>query len=113
MYEARVEHDVQRVKSAWQRTSSLMALLANCHRDPKKRKPYTPADFDPFAEKPKSAPVGIDALRALLPLGHPERNKTSKPKLAPGPTPDFAVDIATRATEAITAPATDSPNPES
>lgn len=36
----------------WGRTSSLMALLANCHRDPKRRsRPFQPADFSPYPER--------------------------------------------------------------
>ena len=39
-----------RVQDAWQRTSHLMALLANVNRDPKKSKVFSPSDFDPFRE---------------------------------------------------------------
>lgn len=35
----------------WSRTSAEMALLANTVRDPKKTKPFTPSDFDPFAKE--------------------------------------------------------------
>lgn len=39
-----------RLRADWQQTSALMALIANCHRDPKaRRRPFTPAEFDPFA----------------------------------------------------------------
>ncbi len=31
----------------WNHTASLLALLANCHRDPKKTRPYRPAQFHP------------------------------------------------------------------
>lgn len=35
----------------WNHTGSLMALLANVHRDPKKKpSPYKPADFHPRKE---------------------------------------------------------------
>jgi len=40
------------VEDEWTRTASIMALIANCHRDDKKRtKPYTPNDFNPFGKK--------------------------------------------------------------
>ena len=32
----------------WTRTSAVLALLANAHRDPKKAGPYTPSDFHPL-----------------------------------------------------------------
>ncbi len=37
------------LKAQWMQTSSIMALLANIHRDPKKRrKAYRPDDFNPM-----------------------------------------------------------------
>ena len=36
-----------RIKQQWAHTASLMALLANAHRDPKKGRAFKPADFDP------------------------------------------------------------------
>jgi hypothetical protein len=44
MAAARSAHD-------WAIAASVMALLANCHRDPKKGRAAKPADFDPFAER--------------------------------------------------------------
>lgn len=38
-------------KDMWQHTSSVMALIANVNRDPKKGRPFKPADFNPYAEK--------------------------------------------------------------
>jgi hypothetical protein len=46
--------------AAWDTTSSLMALLANVHRDAKRRsEPYKPSDFHPHAvaEAPKPRPI--------------------------------------------------------
>jgi hypothetical protein len=40
-----------RCRERWRHTSALMALLANIHRDPKRHKPYKPADFDPYEAK--------------------------------------------------------------
>ncbi len=49
-------------RAAWQHTSLLAAPLWQAIRDPKK-KPLTPADFDPFAPAKSAAPQGIDDLR--------------------------------------------------
>jgi hypothetical protein len=38
----------ERQKSEWQRSSALMALIANVNRDPKHR-PFSPDDFSPYA----------------------------------------------------------------
>lgn len=38
-------------RDRWGRTSSLMALVANCHKDPKKGRPARPTDFNPFARR--------------------------------------------------------------
>ena len=48
MAEARRRHD-------WSIASSVMALIASVHRDPKKRRAFKPSDFDPFA--PPSPPT--------------------------------------------------------
>lgn len=44
-------------RDRWQHTASLMALLANCHRDPKKSRAFRPKDFHPF-EKSRRRPTG-------------------------------------------------------
>jgi len=54
-------------RSDWLRTSALMALLANAHRDPKKSRAFKPADFDPFAERTdETVKVGIGALKSVF-----------------------------------------------
>ena len=35
----------------WGRVSSLMAIIANAHRDPKRQRLSKPADFNPYCEK--------------------------------------------------------------
>ena len=40
-----------RGRAAWAHTASLLAMLANVNRDPKRTRPFQPADFDPYAEK--------------------------------------------------------------
>lgn len=36
-----------RSRADWGRTSVVLALLANAHRDPKKTRAFKPADFNP------------------------------------------------------------------
>jgi len=55
-----------RMKDDWSRTSSLMALLANCHRDPKKTPPYRPSDFDPFVKSRQPPIVGVEVLKDVF-----------------------------------------------
>jgi hypothetical protein len=41
-------------RDEWARTALVCSILANCHRDPKKKpRPYTPAEFNPFVKKDK------------------------------------------------------------
>jgi hypothetical protein len=59
-------------RDRWQHTASLMALLANCHRDAKKSRAFRPKDFHPF-ERPrrsqserKPPKVGIGVLKQVF-----------------------------------------------
>ena len=55
-----------RGKFEWSQTASLMALAANLVRDPKKGKAPSPADFNPFAQRPpKPVLKGKEMLAAL------------------------------------------------
>ena len=58
------------MRERWSHTSSLMALLANLHRDPKKGKRFSSEDFDPFARgtkrKPPAVPADITVLRDVF-----------------------------------------------
>jgi hypothetical protein len=52
----------------WNHTSSVLAMLANIHRDAKRSKVYHPADFNPHAKKriqPRTM-VGIEALNCAM-----------------------------------------------
>jgi hypothetical protein len=41
-----------RGRDEWARTALLCSILANCHRDPKKKpRPYSPSEFNPFMRK--------------------------------------------------------------
>lgn len=57
-----------RLRENWSRTSALMALIANTHRDPKKSRPFRPSDFDPFAPR-RAAPkekADVSILKAIF-----------------------------------------------
>jgi hypothetical protein len=57
-----------RSRALWNHTASVLALLANAHRDPKKTRPFTPSDFHPHHRR-KPAPaakVGITALKSVF-----------------------------------------------
>lgn len=62
-----------RQESDWSRTASVMALIANCNRDPKQRRePFAPQDFTPdrFRRRARQTPppmVGIEALKVFVP----------------------------------------------
>jgi hypothetical protein len=58
-----------RAKDEWARMSALLALLANCHRDPKKTRAFKPADFDPFAKRPAPIEVGMHAVKEFFTKG--------------------------------------------
>jgi hypothetical protein len=55
-----------RARDAWGRTSSLMALLANYHRDPKKSRAYRPSDFDPFSRTSQHIQADFALLREMF-----------------------------------------------
>lgn len=55
-----------RTRDAWSRTSALMALLANCHRDPKRTRAFRPRDFDLFATPGKPIKVDVGVLKEVF-----------------------------------------------
>jgi hypothetical protein len=55
-----------RQQADWTRTASLMALIANCHRDPKKQRAFRPSDFDPLARRSAPPKVGVDVLKDVF-----------------------------------------------
>ncbi len=57
-----------RSQQLWSHTSSVMALLANIHRDLKRSRSFKPSDFNPHA-KPSPPPlpkVGIQVLKQVF-----------------------------------------------
>ncbi len=55
-----------RMRDEWARTSSLLALIANAHRDPKKTRAFKPGDFDPFAKPTRPIKVGVEVLKDVF-----------------------------------------------
>jgi hypothetical protein len=64
-----------RSEQAWMHTSSLLALLANLHRDAKKTRTYKPSDFNPHLRRKTQTPekVEINLLKQIFvrPQGGP------------------------------------------
>ncbi len=54
------------MQDEWARTSSVMALIANAHRDPKKTRGYKPSDFDPFSKPNQPIKVGVEVLKDVF-----------------------------------------------
>lgn len=55
-----------RAKFEWGIASSLMALLANLNRDPKKGKPFKPSDFNPFIPAPPKIVLRGEEMKEAL-----------------------------------------------
>ena len=55
-----------RMREDWRHTSSVMALIANSNRDPKKSRPLKPRDFDPFAKSHQAVKVGVEILKEVF-----------------------------------------------
>lgn len=76
-----------RQRDEWTRTASMMALVANTQRDPKKGRPFRPADFDPFQHATSRTPkVGVGVLKSVFvdPLKRPPLDTSRTPDIAPG-----------------------------
>jgi hypothetical protein len=66
-----------RLECEWARTSSLMALIANCHRDASKRSSaFEPREFNPMVQTDQQGPVRkvsmADLSRIVLGNERPE-----------------------------------------
>ncbi len=56
-----------RAAERWNHTAALLALIANTHRDPHKRRPFVPADFLPSQRTASPPPVtDLSILRAVF-----------------------------------------------
>ena len=55
-----------RARERWAHTSSVMALIANVNRDPKKGRAFRPDDFNPYAPRqPAGIPLTADNIGLL------------------------------------------------
>ena len=55
-----------RSREAWNHTATLLAMLANIHRDPKKGRVFRPSDFNPHeARKKKGIPIRAGNIGVL------------------------------------------------
>lgn len=63
-----------RQRSEWARASTLMALIANAHRDAKKTRAFKPSDFDPFAQQEKQTVNDMALLKAMFTGQNKESN---------------------------------------
>lgn len=57
-----------RSQQAWAHTSSVLALVANLHRDPKRTRAYKPGDFNPHVRRKPvtTAKLGINVLKQVF-----------------------------------------------
>ena len=56
-----------RQRSAWERTSWVLALIANVNRDPKRQpRAFRPADFDPYAKEHQRPAVATKRAFELM-----------------------------------------------
>ena len=56
-------------RDAWAHTSTVLALIANVNRDPKKTPAFQPADFDPYRPRRSSrvdAKTGFEMLKSAF-----------------------------------------------
>jgi len=54
-----------RLQNEWAHTSSLLALIANVNRDPKKARAFKPADFNPHSKPDPDAPKPMADITVL------------------------------------------------
>ena len=75
-----------RQKVEWGQTASIMALLANCHRDPKKRpRPYTPDEFMPRSRPRRKAAISVERLTDEIIRVGQSRGVIPRPSRPPRP----------------------------
>ena len=55
-----------RAKDQWQHTSSLLALIANVNRDPKKTQEFKPSDFNPTLSTSRPDVIVVDKENVSL-----------------------------------------------
>lgn len=58
-----------RAARAWDHTASILAMLANINRDPKKKRSgYAPTEFHPFEQRAKrgTSPASLRRLKGMF-----------------------------------------------
>ena len=55
-----------RQRHDWSIAATVMSVLANIHRDPKRSRLMKPSDFDPFAKRQRPIPVGVSVLKDVF-----------------------------------------------
>lgn len=79
MAEGRQKHD-------WGQTASVLALIANCHRDPKKRpRPFAPDEFMPRSRPRRKAAVSVARLTDEIIRVGQSRGVIPRPSRPPRP----------------------------
>lgn len=48
-----------RSREAWNHTAAVLAMLANCHRDPKKSRAFEPEDFHPHEPRQRGPAIRV------------------------------------------------------
>ncbi len=59
MLDGRQRHD-------WSIAATVMSVLANIHRDPKRSRQMKPSDFDPFAKQSRPVKVDVSVLKDVF-----------------------------------------------
>ena len=59
MLDGRQRHD-------WSIAASVMSVMANLHRDPKRSRRLNPSDFDPFMTRQRPVKVDVSVLKDVF-----------------------------------------------
>lgn len=57
----------------WSIAATVMSVMANIHRDPKRSRHLKPSDFDPFAKQSRPVKVDVSVLKDVFIDGRPPR----------------------------------------
>jgi len=60
----------ENARQMWNHTASILCLLANLHRDPKKHRAFKPSDFSPIPTRPvrtvRDSETGFRLMKAIF-----------------------------------------------
>ena len=71
-----------RAAMEWTHTSAVLAMLANCHRDPKKSRAFTPSDFNPLEARRRKRVLGRTKDLSILRTVFVDRTQPGEKKEA-------------------------------